>query len=95
MTISPSMMVVGLMLMAILLSGLYLLNFNRVATKGYQLKRLEVSQQELKSENDLRTLYLAKSKSMTGIVDDGRLEGMHKPGSVEFVYGESVLAKAN
>jgi hypothetical protein len=93
--INPTVLIVVLFLLSLLLAALYLLNFNRVATKGYQLKRLEISQQELKDESDLKTLYLAKVKSMNGILNDSLLNGMHKPGQVEFVYGENVLAKAN
>jgi len=93
--INPAALITGLFLLSVLLGGLYLLNFNKIATKGYQLKRLEVSQQELKSEEDVRTLYLAKAKSMNGILNDSRLNGMHKPAQVEYVYSENVLAKAN
>lgn len=93
--INPIALIIGLFITTLILGSLYLWNFNRVSTKGYQLKRLEISRQELNSESDLRTLYLAKAKSMSGIFEDSRLNGMHKPAQVEFVYGENVLAKAN
>jgi len=93
--INPIALIIGLFITTLILGSLYLWHFNQVSTKGYQLKRLEISRQELNSESDLSTLYLAKAKSMSGILDDSRLNGMHKPAQVEYVYGENVLAKAN
>lgn len=93
--ISPTFLIAFLFIVSVLLGCLYLWNFNKISTRGYQLKRLQISQQELKSESDLQTLYVAKAKSMNGLLTDGRLEGMRKPGHVEYVIAENVLAKAN
>ncbi len=92
---SPVFMIVSLFITTLLLGSLYLWNFNKVATKGYILKRLEVSHQELKGQSDLRTLNLAKAKSMTQIISSGSIDHMRKPSQVNFVYGDNVIAKAN
>ncbi|MBD3270483.1 hypothetical protein GF376_03070 [Candidatus Peregrinibacteria bacterium] len=93
--ISPIYIMSFLMLAIACLSVLYLISFNQVATKGYELKRLEVSRQELKQQSDLKTLYLAKVKSMDHILASNYLSPMRKPGSVEFVSADSFLAKAD
>jgi hypothetical protein len=93
--VSPTMMMAGLFITSLLLGSLYLWNFNKVATKGYILKRLEVSRQELKEQSDLRTLNLAKAKAMNQIISSGAIDHMRKPANVEFVYGENVIAKAD
>jgi len=94
-SISPVMMIILLFVMFMLLGTLYLMNFNKVATKGYILKRLEVSQQELKDQSDLKTLNLAKARAMTQMIASGSLDNMRKPGKVSYVYGDSIIAKAN
>jgi hypothetical protein len=94
-SISPVMMMVILFVMTMLLGSLYLMNFNKVATKGYILKRLEISRQELNNQSDLRTLNLAKAKAMNQIIASGALDNMRKPGKVSFVTGDSIIAKAN
>jgi hypothetical protein len=93
--ISPTLIIVFLGMAAVALGLLYLVTFNQVATKGYQLKKLEVSRQELKSQHDLKNLYLAKVRSYDYILNSGRLEPMGKPANVDFVYADSALAMAD
>jgi hypothetical protein len=93
--VTPFTLMTALFVITVLLSSLYLLNFNKVATKGYILKRLEISRQELQQQNDLRTLSLADAKAMSQIIDSGAVDHMRRPGSVEYVFGDSVLAKAD
>ena len=71
------------------------MDFNKNATKGYILKSLEISQQELKDQNDLKNLALAKAKAVNQMISSGAMDKMRKPGQIEYVYGDSVIAKAD
>lgn len=93
--ISPLSMMILLFVLTLLLGGLYLMNFNKNATKGYILKRLEISRQELKEQSDLKTLDLANAKAMNQMISSGAMDHMRKPGQVSFVFGDSVIAKAD
>lgn len=94
--ISPAWLILSMFAMILLLAGLYLMNFNNSVTKGYQLKRLQVSQQELKEQADIQTLYLAKAKSMNNMMSTGLMDHMRKPNKVDYVAGTmDVIAKAN
>ncbi|MCC7432984.1 hypothetical protein IT412_05690 [Candidatus Peregrinibacteria bacterium] len=93
--INPIVTISGLMVLSLALGALYLWSFNKVATKGYILKKLEISRQAMKEVTDRNNLYLAKAKSLTGVIDSGKIDHMRKPNEVEFVYGESVLASKN
>ena len=91
-----SPLLIGVMfVMIVVLGGLYVMNFNNVATKGYMLKRLELSRQELQQQNDLKTLGLAKVNAMNNMLENGAFNHMRKPGEVQYVTGDGVLAKAN
>lgn len=93
--ISPSFLIIGMFVSILLLGGLFLMNSNKIVTSGYQLKRLEISQQELKDQNDVQNLYLSKVKSLNYMEGTGKMDNMRKPNNVQFVYGENVIAKAN
>lgn len=93
--IRPSMLMAMMFVLIMGLGTLYLMNFNRVATKGYILKRLEISRQELQQQGDLKTLSLADAKAMNQIIASGAIDHMRKPGEVSYVFTDSVLAKAN
>lgn len=91
--INPYFLMITLLFLAMLLSAFYLIHSNAVATKGYQLKRLEITTQELKSQEDLKNMYLAKSESMATIFQDSRLDRMKKPSQLLFIYGDTVIAQ--
>jgi lauroyl/myristoyl acyltransferase len=93
--LSPVSMMVILSILTVLLGCLYLMNFNKNATKGYILKRLEVSSQELKEQSDMRTLSLANAKAMNQMIESGAMDHMRKPNQVSYVFAESVIAKAD
>lgn len=84
-----------LFILAFVLGGIYLMNFNDNATKGYILKRLELSQQELIDQNNLKNIALADAKAMNQMIESGSLDRMRKPNEVEYIFGDSILAKAN
>ncbi len=93
--ISQTTIMFGLLFMAAILGVLYLFTFNNVSTKGYELRRLEISRQELKKQHDLNNLALAKAKSLDYMIESNNLDAMIKANNVEFVYADSVLAKAD
>ncbi len=93
--ISPHLIMIVLMLVAALLGVLYLINFNQVATKGYVLKRLEISRQDLKSQHDVNNVYLANIKSISNMIEQDKFAGKREVGTVEYVFTDPFLAKAD
>jgi hypothetical protein len=93
--VTPVMLMAVMFILILLLGGLYVASFNKVATKGYMLKRLELSRQELQQQGDLKTLGLAKAKAMHNMLESGAIDHMRKPGEVSYVYADGVLARAD
>jgi hypothetical protein len=92
--INPYMLMMVLVVLIALLGVFYLFNYNKLATKGYHLKSLEMARQELQTESNEKTLYLAKVKSLKEMLEEEKFDGMRKPEKLEYLTGE-VLAKAN
>lgn len=88
----PSTVIVGLILASVLLSVLYLMHFNQVATKGYDLKRIESSHKQLMDQYDIGNIKLAEAKSLNTMIESGRMEGMRRPKDVIYVRGSTALA---
>jgi hypothetical protein len=91
----PMTLIVGLVMVAIVMSVLYLWHFNQVATKGYDLKRLEVDRQALMDQNQISNMQIDKVKSMQSILNSTRIHGIVQAGTVTFVRGDAALASAN
>lgn len=91
----PMTVIVGLIFAAVGMSVLYLMHFNQVATKGYDLKRLEVDRQQLMDQNQLSNTNIDRVKSMQSILASQRIQRMVKGNNVAFVRGETALAKAD
>lgn len=91
----PMTVIVGLVIVGVAMSVLYLMHFNQVATKGYDLKRLEVDRQQLMDQNQLSNMNIDRVKSMPSILASSRIQGMVKGNNVAFVRGETALAKAD
>jgi hypothetical protein len=90
----PMTLIVGLIVVAVGMSAMYLMHFNQVATKGYDLKRLEVNRQQLMDQNQVSNMNIDKVKSMDSILGSGRIQRMVKADNVMFVRGDTALAKA-
>ena len=90
----PMTIIVGLILVAIAMSMAYLMHFNQVATKGYDLLRLEADRQQLLDQNQLSNMNIDKVKSMDAILTSGRIQGMVRANNVSFVRGDTAMAKA-
>lgn len=91
----PMTLIVGLVVLAMAMSMLYLLHFNQVATKGYDLVRLEADRQQLLDHNQLSNRSIDQVKSMDSILKSNRIGRMVKANNVTFVRGDSALAKAD
>jgi hypothetical protein len=88
----PSTVIVGLMVIAVLFGFLYLAHFNQVATKGYDLRRLEADRQQLLNQYDIKNMKLAEVKSLNNIIQSNRISAMRKPAETIFVSGATALA---
>jgi len=90
----PSSLIIGLMLLSTILMILYLATYNKIATKGYDLKRLEADHQQLMTQYDIQNMKLSQVKSLTNMIVTARIaDNMRKPATVEFVHGgDTVLA---
>lgn len=91
--IQPGMVMMGLIVVAVSLSLIQLAHFNLVATKGYELRRLEADRQQLLSSYEIKNMKLAEVKSLSGIAGSDRASAMVRPASVEFMRGNTALAK--
>lgn len=91
--IQPSMVIISLIVVAVSLSLIQLAHFNLVATKGYELRRLEADRQQLLSSYEIKNMKLAEVKSLSGISGSDRASAMVRPASVEFMRGNTALAQ--
>jgi hypothetical protein len=89
----PAAAIGGMFTVAILLSLLYLAHFNQVATKGYDLRRLEADRQQLMNQYDIKNMKLAEAKSLANIISSDRVSAMRRPGEITYVRGNTALAK--
>lgn len=71
----------------------YLMNFNQVATKGYELKRLEVQREHLVSQDEVANLKLSEARSLATIEKSPIVARMVKAKKPVYVLGESQLAQ--
>lgn len=91
----PMTLIGGLVVLGVSMSILYLWHFNQVATKGYDLKRLEVDRNQLMEQNQVSNMNIDKVKSMGSILGSGRIQRMVRANDVSFVRGDTALAKAD
>ena len=88
----PVSVMVILFVIACLMGLLYLAHFNQVATKGYDLRRLEAARQQLLGQNDIKNMKLADAKSMARVVASNRVSAMKRPSELIYVRGNTALA---
>ena len=91
-SVGPMALIVGMGLFAIGISVLYLMNFNKVATIGYDLKRVERDHQELVDQYEIQNMKLAELASLTNISKTDKVESMRYPRSITFVRANTALA---
>lgn len=90
--IGPTTMIMGLIIVAVSLSLIYLAHFNSVATKGYEIRRLEADRQQLMTQYDIKNMKLAEARALATIIESDKAGGMRRPGQVEFIKGNTALA---
>lgn len=88
----PATAVTGLFIISLLLGSLYLAHFNKVATKGYDLRRLEADRQQLLNQYDIKNMKLAGVKSLANIAATDRVSAMRRPAEIVYVRGNTALA---
>jgi len=88
----PATAVTGLFIISLLLGSLYLAHFNKVATKGYDLRRLEADRQQLLNQYDIKNMKLAGVKSLANIAASDRVSAMRHPAEIVYVRGNTALA---
>jgi len=90
--IGSGLIVSGLVGLSIFLSLAYLMHFNHVATKGYDLKRLEAARQQLLNQYEIKNMQLAEVQSLTSIMESAKADAMRRPYSVSYVRGNIAIA---
>ena len=90
----PMVIIVGLMLLSVLMAFLYLVHFNKVATKGYELKRLEANRQQLLSQHDLSDMHIAEATTLDRISHSDKVARMRPISFITFIHGNTALASA-
>lgn len=88
----PLTVVAGLLFAAIFISFFHLLHFNQVATKGYDLRRLEMDRQYLLEQFQIKNMHVTDIKSLATIGQSSRAQRMVKAGNVFFMRGDTALA---
>ena len=53
------------------MSMLYLMNFTDVHTKGYELRKLELSREDLLSQHEVKMMNVARVRSLSHIQESG------------------------
>jgi len=90
--VGPGTVMVGLGVLAVVMSLAYLMHFNQVATKGYDLRRLEAERQQLLSQYDIKNMKVAEATSLAHIIGTDKVGKMHRPNEVAFVHGSNAIA---
>jgi hypothetical protein len=91
--VGPKHVIVGLFLVSVFLSLASLFTFNQMATKGYELNRLEAKRQELMTQYEIKNMKLAEVKSLTNIIETERAGVMRRPSDITYISGNTFIAK--
>lgn len=87
------MLIMCIGIVASFLSVAMLVNFNKVATKGYTIKHLEVQQKQLWNENEQLKKDLLEQKALSVINASNKASRMVEPGKVTYVSGHKAIAQ--
>ncbi len=87
-----SLVIGGMAVIAVLLGLLYLAHFNRVATKGYDLHRLEADHRQLINQYEIANMKMAGVLSLNNMIKSGKMDAMRKPNAWIFVHANTELA---
>jgi len=92
---NTAFLIVGLMATGVLLGIAFLANYNRVATKGYDLKRLEANRQQLLSVYEVNNMKVVDVQSLPYILKSNRVSSMVKATKISYVVPNSAVAMVN
>jgi len=93
--IGPTLIIVALLLLSIGMALMYLAHFNQVATKGYEMRRLQADRQQLLAQYDLSDMRLAETKTLDRIAHSDKVVHMRPLSRVIFVSNNTALASAD
>lgn len=91
--IKSFLVVVTMGVFACVMSLMILINFNKVSTKGYTIKYLEVQQQSLWDQNEQIKRDILDLKSLSTISLTDKAGTMVRPGHIEYVSPYSTIAQ--
>lgn len=84
----------GLLLIIGVLGFLYLMQFSKVATKGYEITRLEVLRNKLLTEREVMNVKVARERSLQSFLTEGNSIGhMIEGRDPEFFHAAPVAAR--
>ncbi len=75
-----------------LLSLLFLSHSNRVATKGYELKMLQVARSELVRENEVLSMQIADLQSLDAMENNNVIRSMVKAEKPKYIRTDTAVA---
>lgn len=95
--LSRNLVVVNLLLFVLTVSmaASYIVQVNRSATKGYQIRELENSINQLELDNQTMKVKIAEAKSMENISAKVPMLGMIKVETQQYVSGGSAVVSLN
>jgi len=85
-------LMVLLILFVCLMSILFLVHYNNMATKGYVLKRLEVERQALLAEQEIKDMHLAEITSLEALKNRDKVAAMYNVNDKMFIMEETGIA---
>lgn len=94
---NPKTIMAGLLMISVLLGVAQLPYSHDVATKSYDLKRLEVAQKELMDKYERVNIQVAQAKSSQVLASSKTVVAMHRARSIDYVEdsGMAVVASSN
>lgn len=76
-----------------LMSFLYLMNYSDIQTKGYQLRKLEMERQELRTQHEIKMMNVSKVRSLGHIQKSAQLARMVPLRNPIYLNADSKLAR--
>ena len=89
--LSPYFLIVSLVSFVCLLTLMTLIFSTNKVTKGYTLNRLDVEQQDLVKEREIKDMQLSKVRALDAIKSNSKVSNMARPKSVAYVHGDTVV----
>lgn len=83
--IGETSLIIILVVLISLTSMLYLVHSNKSATKGYELKILDLEHEELVQHNEVWNMRIAEAKAMRTILNSAVVNNMTKNGDIVFL----------